>query len=131
MSQIKIYGLRSHLDPIKAQLSDAIHSCVVDALQYPPHKRAHRFFPLDPSDYYYPPEPGRTDRYTIIELSMFEGRTIAAKKQLIRLLFERLDKELGISNLDLEITIFETPKHNWGFRGLPGDEHNLDYQVNI
>uniref|UniRef100_UPI0025DA3219 tautomerase family protein n=1 Tax=Chamaesiphon sp. GL140_3_metabinner_50 TaxID=2970812 RepID=UPI0025DA3219 len=74
---------------------------------------------------------GRTDRYIIIELSMFEGRTIAAKKQLIRLLFERLDKELGISNLDLEITIFETPKHNWGFRGLPGDEHSLDYQVNI
>jgi phenylpyruvate tautomerase PptA (4-oxalocrotonate tautomerase family) len=131
MSQIKIYGLRSHLDPIKHQLSDVIHTCVVDALQYPQHKRAHRFFPLDPSDYYYPPELGRTDRYTIIELSMFEGRTIAAKKQLIRLLFDRLDNQLGISNLDLEITIFETPKHNWGFRGLPGDEHSLDYQVNV
>jgi phenylpyruvate tautomerase PptA (4-oxalocrotonate tautomerase family) len=131
MSQIKIYGLRLHLDPIKSQLSDTIHSCVVDALQYPPHKRAHRFFPLDSSDYYYPPEPGRTDRYTIIELSMFEGRTVEAKKQLIRLLFDRLDRELGISNLDLEITIFETPKHNWGFRGLPGDEHSLDYKVNV
>ena len=131
MSQIKIYGLRSNLDPIKQQLSDVIHSCVVAALQYPQHKRAHRFFPLDASDYYYPPEPGRTDRYTIIELSMFEGRTVETKKQLIRLLFDRLDQELGISNLDLEITIFETPKHNWGFRGLPGDEHSLDYQVNV
>jgi phenylpyruvate tautomerase PptA (4-oxalocrotonate tautomerase family) len=131
MSQIKIYGLRSQLDPIKLQLSDVIHSCVVDALQYPPDKRAHRFFPLDPSDFYYPHTPGRTDRYLIIELSLFEGRTIETKKQLIRLLFERSAKVLGISNLDLEITIFETPKHNWGFRGLPGDEHHLDYQVNI
>lgn len=131
MSQIKIYGLRSNLDPIKQQLSDVIHSCVVDALQYPPHKRAHRFFPLDSADYYYPPEPGRTDRYTIIELSMFEGRTVKAKKQLIRLLFDRLNQKLGISHLDLEITIFETPKHNWGFRGLPGDEHSLDYRVNV
>jgi phenylpyruvate tautomerase PptA (4-oxalocrotonate tautomerase family) len=131
MSQVKIYGLRSHLDPIKQQLSDLIHSCVIDALQYPPHKRAHRFFPLDSSDFYYPPEPGRTEGYTIIELSMFEGRTVEAKKQLIRLLFDRLGKQLGISNLDLEITIFETPKHNWGFRGLPGDEHNLDYRVNV
>jgi phenylpyruvate tautomerase PptA (4-oxalocrotonate tautomerase family) len=104
---------------------------VVDALQYPPHKRAHRFFPLEPENYYYPPEPGRTDRYTIIELSMFEGRTVEAKKQLIRLLFDRFEKQLGISNLDLEITIFETPKHNWGFRGLPGDEHRLDYRVNV
>jgi phenylpyruvate tautomerase PptA (4-oxalocrotonate tautomerase family) len=62
---------------------------------------------------------------------MFEGRTVETKKQLIRLLFERFDRELGISNLDLEITIFETPKCNWGFRGLPGDEHNLDYKVNV
>jgi phenylpyruvate tautomerase PptA (4-oxalocrotonate tautomerase family) len=131
MAQIKIYGLRSQLDSIKQQLSDTIHSCVVDALQYPPHKRAHRFFLLDPSDFYYPPEIGRTDRYTIIEISIFEGRTVEAKKQLIRLLFDRLDKQLDISLQNLEITIFETPKHNWGFRGLPGDEHNLDYKVNV
>jgi len=31
----------------------------------------------------------------------------------------------------LEMTIFETPKHNWGFRGLPGDEHKLDYKVEV
>lgn len=130
MSQIKIYGLRSHLDPIKSQLSDVIHSCVVDALQYPIDKRFHRFFPLEPDDYYYPMGE-RTERYTIIELSMFEGRTVEAKKQLIRLLFNRLDKEFGIGNFDLEITIFETPKYNWGIRGLPGDELNLNYRVNV
>jgi 5-carboxymethyl-2-hydroxymuconate isomerase len=131
MTQIKIYGLRSHLDPIKSQLSDAIHSCVVDALQYPSYKRFHRFFTLEPSDYYYSPESGRTDRYTIIELSMFEGRTVATKKQLMRLLFARLDKEFGISNLDLEITIFETPKSNWGIRGVPGHELSLNYRVDV
>ncbi len=130
MSQIKIYGLRSHLDPIKSQLSDAIHSCVVEALQYPIDKRFHRFFPLDPSDYYYP-SGERTERYTTIELSMFEGRTVESKKQLIRLLFDRLDKEFGIANFDLEITIFETPKHNWGIRGLPGDELSLNDRVNV
>jgi Tautomerase enzyme len=128
MAQVKIYGLRKSLDPIKLQLSDAIHSCVVDALQYPADKRVHRFFPLDPSDFFYP--PGRSDRYTILEFSMFEGRSVEAKKQLIRLLFERV-QPLGISTQDLEITIFETPKHNWGFRGLPGDEHRLNYQVDV
>ena len=35
MGQIKIYGYREHLDPIRQQLSDAIHSRVVEALQYP------------------------------------------------------------------------------------------------
>ena len=128
MVQVKIYGLRSELDPIKPELSDAIHSCIVDALQYPPDKRAHRFFPLDASDFFYP--AGRTERYTILELSMLEGRSVEAKKRLIRLLFERV-QPLGISTQDLEITIFETPKHNWGFRGLPGDEHQLNYTVEI
>ncbi|MBD2097009.1 tautomerase family protein [Trichocoleus sp. FACHB-591] len=128
MVQVKVYGLRSELDPIKPQLSEVIHSCIVDALQYPPDKRAHRFFPLDASDFFYP--AGRTERYTILELSMLEGRSVEAKKRLIRLLFERV-QPLGISSQDLEITIFETPKHNWGFRGLPGDEHQLNYTIEI
>jgi hypothetical protein len=128
MVQTKIYGLREHLDPIKSQLSDIIHACVVEALQYPADKRAHRFFPLDRSDFFYP--EGRSDRYTIIEFSMIEGRSVEAKKQLMRLLFERV-QPLGISTQDLEMTIFETPKHNWGFRGLPGDEHQLNYKIEV
>jgi hypothetical protein len=129
MSQVKIFGLKEQLDPIKRQLSDVIHSCVMDALQYPADKRSHRFFMLDCSDFFYP--VGRTDRYTIIEFSMFEGRTVDAKKNLMRLLFERVQSKCGIAPHDLEMTIFETPKHNWGFRGLPGDEHNLNYKVEV
>ncbi|MBD2358507.1 tautomerase family protein [Tolypothrix sp. FACHB-123] len=128
MVQVKIYGIRDYLNPIKQQLSDVIHSCVMDALQFPANKRSHRFFPLDKSDFYYP--TGRTERYTIIELSMIEGRSVAAKKQLIKLLFER-SLSVGITAQDLEITIFENPKHNWGFRGLPGDEHELNYKIEV
>ena len=129
MAQIKIYGIGTQLEPIKAKLSDVVHSCVVDALQFPSDKRAHRFFCLDASDLIYP--AGRTERYTIIEISMFEGRSVETKKRLIRLLFERIHAELGISAYDIEVTITETPKHNWGFRGLPGDEIDLNYKVNV
>lgn len=129
MSQIKVYGLREHLDPVKARMSDVIHSCIVDALSFPEDKRAHRFFPLDPEDYYYP--AGRTECYTIVEISMFEGRSVEAKKHLICLLFERTKSTLGLDHADLEITITETPKHNWGFRGQPGDEVGLNYEVEV
>jgi hypothetical protein len=129
MSQVKIYGLRAHLAPITGRLSDVLHSCVVDALQDPQDKRAHRFFPLEPTEFFYPAR--RSDRYTIIELSMFEGRSVEAKKKLIRLIFARFRSEFGISPMDVEITIFETPRHNWGFRGLPGDEHDLNYKVDV
>ena len=129
MAQVKIYGIKEQLNPIKSQLSDVIHSCVVEALLFPQDKRAHRFFPLEPEDFYYP--AGRTARYTIIEISMFEGRSIEAKKQLIWLLFERAYQALGLRPEDLEVTITETPKHNWGFRGQPGDEINLNYKVEV
>ena len=77
------------------------------------------------------PDWVRSERYTIIELSMFEGRSVAAKKRLMQLLFERTGRELGLAPVDLELTISETPKHNWAFRGLPGDEHALGYKVEV
>lgn len=128
MAQIKIYGLASFLRPRRTQLSDAIHACLVEALELPLDKRFHRFIPLEPEDFIYP--PGRSERYTILELSMFEGRAVETKKRLIRLLFERL-QPLGIAPEDLELTITETPRHNWGIRGLPGDELGLTYKVNV
>lgn len=129
MSQVKVYGIRDRLGPIKKDLSDVIHECVVEALDFPTNKRFHRFFPLEESDFYYP--PGRTTAYTIIEISMFDGRSVGAKKRLIGLLFERISAKFGISLQDIEITIFETPKHNWGIRGLPGDELELNYKVEV
>lgn len=129
MSQVKVYGHQAYLNPLKRQLSDVIHSCVVDALHFPQDKRAHRFFPLAPEDFFYP--AGRTDAYTIIEITMIEGRTVATKKKLIRLLFDRIEAQLGITQQDLEICLIESPAHNWGFRGMYGDEVQLNYKINV
>ncbi|HVF85193.1 MAG TPA: tautomerase family protein [Abditibacteriaceae bacterium] len=129
MAQIKIYSIRESLDAMKAQLSDVIHSCVVEALQFPADKRFHRFFPLDESDFLLPAD--KSSRYTIIEISMMEGRTAETKRRLIYLLFERAQGELSLSPDDLEITITETPKCNWGFRGQTGDEIALNYKVDV
>jgi len=45
---------------------------------------------------------------------MFEGRTTSAKKQFIQSIFSNIQQQCGISPQDIEITIFETPKSNWG-----------------
>ena len=129
MSQVKIYGLKEQLNPIKARLSQVIHSCAVEALALPPDKRFHRFFPLEAEDFIFP--PGRSSRYTIVEISMFEGRSVEAKKNLIRLLFARSRDELGLAPEDLEITISETPRASWGIRGQCGDEVGLSYKVEV
>lgn len=129
MAQIKIYGHRQHLEPIQQKLSDVLHACVVDTLQYPADKRFHRFIKLDEGDFYY--AKGRSEQYTIIEISMFEGRSIEAKKALIYAIFERFEAALDIAPLDVEITISETPRHNWGIRGKTGDELGLNYKVEV
>ncbi len=127
MAQVKIYALRQTLEP-REEISNAIHASVMTALEYPADKKFHRFFPLEPEDFVFSND--RSDKYTILEISMFEGRSVAAKKKLIALLYQNF-AALGISSNDLEITIFETPKHNWGIRGVPADELELSYRVEV
>ena len=129
MAQVKIYGIDKHLLPIREQLSTVIHACVMDALGLPEDKRAHRFFPLEKENFLMP--GGRTDAYTILEISMIEGRTVASRKKLIRLLFDEIQAQVGIEFMDLEICISESPACNWGFRGMHGDEIKLNYEIKV
>ena len=129
MAQIKIFGLQSALAARKETISSAMHQAVVEVLAYPPEKKFHRFICLDPSDFIYPRD--RSENYTIIEISMFEGRSKETKKALIRKLFANLEKRAGIAAHDVEITIFETPKGNWGIRGQCADELALGYKVEV
>jgi 5-carboxymethyl-2-hydroxymuconate isomerase len=129
MAQIKIYGVREKLAPVRERLSEVIHECVMEALQFPADKRAHRFFLMDKENMLYP--AGRTDAYTIIEISMIEGRSIEARKKLIGLLFDNIRDQVNIQHHDLEICIQESPACNWGFRGMHGDEVKLNYKIDV
>lgn len=129
MAQIKIYGIKEKLAPVRERLSRVIHECVMEALQLPSDKRALRFFLMEREDMLCP--AGRTDDYTIIEITMIEGRSVEAKKKLIRLLFDNIRDKVNIQHQDVEICIQESPAHNWGFRGMHGDEVKLNYKINI
>jgi phenylpyruvate tautomerase PptA (4-oxalocrotonate tautomerase family) len=126
---IRIYGLTNRLDPIKADLSKAIHDSMVEVLGMPRGKRAHRFIGLDAGSYFVP--EGRSERYTVIEINMMAGRTADTRKALIKTLFRRIEADLGISPIDVEIIITEQPPENWGFRGMTGDEADIDYNLKV
>lgn len=129
MAQIKIYGLKSALEGQQIGISNAIHAAVVETLALPQEKRFHRFMALGENEFFFPTD--RSERYLIIEISMFEGRGVETKKALIRALFQKLEAEVGIVAQDVEITIFETPRSNWGIRGQCGDELWLSYTVEV
>ena len=130
MPTAKIYGLRKVMDPVKIALSDVIHECVAEALQFPPEKRLQRFFPMDEADFHFG-SVDRTEKYTIIEISMFEGRSVDTIKSLINLLYEKVPQATGIPRSDIDIMISELPKHAWGLQGAIGDEQSLGYSVAV
>lgn len=129
MVQVKIYGLHDHLNRHRSEISDAIHISAMHAFELPADKRFHRFCGLEAADFIYPGD--RSRQYTIIEVSMFEGRSVEAKKSFLRLVFAELSSRCGIAAQDVEITISETPRHNWGIRGVPADELALSYTVDV
>lgn len=126
MAQYVIYSLRKNLIGRAQAISDGIHQCTIGVLGLPADKRFHRFIPLEPEFFFHPTD--RSEAYTIIEVSMFEGRSVETKKLLIQGLYDVL-RPLSILAHDLEITIFETPRASWGIRGAPADELTLNYKV--
>ncbi|WP_250656214.1 tautomerase family protein [Alkalimarinus coralli] len=126
---IIVYGIKEHLNPIKSKLSQVIHGCMQSALGMPEDKRAHRFIPMAKDDFYYP--GGRSDAYTVIEINMMQGREKETQKALIKSLFAEIERQVGISPIDIEITIKEQPAHCWGFRGMTGDEAKLNYNIDV
>lgn len=129
MPQTKIYGYAAFIAAHRTAISDTLQACMVEGLNYPPEKRFQRFIPMQPEDFVHSGD--RTEKYLVIEISLFAGRSIDAKKQLIRLIYQKLNTALEIAPNDIEIILYEVPRHNWGVRGVPGDELNLGYPVKV
>ncbi len=129
MAQVKVYGEKQHLRAVRTKLSGLIHRVNRRVLGLPEDKRFHRFIGLEAEDFLYPSD--RSPAYLILEISLFDGREPATKKALLEALMMEIAEGLEIAVEDVEITLFETPKANWGIRGRTGGELALAYKVEV
>lgn len=127
MAQFKVYGHARFIEAHATAISDAIHLAAIDVLGLPEEKRFHRFFPMSEGMLVAPPD--RSKRYIIIECVLFEGRPVGVKKQFYARLLKELGQSPGIPAHDVEMTLIETPRHDWLIRGRSGDELQLNYRV--
>lgn len=127
MSQYKIYGHRTNINRNRQTISDVIHAAAVEGFGLPSDKRFHRFMSLNAEDFIAPAD--RTENYLIIEVHLFERRSGESKKAFFQLLLSGFKNVLQIDAIDIEVTLIETPRHDWLIRGLPGDELTLNYKV--
>lgn len=120
MPQVKVYGLKENLAANRRMLSLAIQEALTASIGTAKEKRFQRFIGLALDEFIYPGDRGLN--YTVIEIIMFSGRPTETKKKLIKNLIAKISANTSIAANDLEIMIIETPSHNWGIRGVTGDE---------
>lgn len=78
----------------------------------------------------FPIPPGKTENYTVIEFSIFPGRSVDAKRRLYAELAARLGA-LGIQPADMIVVLHEPSLDNWGVRGKPASEVDLGINLNV
>lgn len=110
-------------------MMDAVYESFREALKVPEGDRQVRYVEHRPEHFAVP--PGKTANSTLIEITMFPGRSLAAKKALYAAIVRRYEA-LGIAPSDVMIVLHEPPLDNWGLRGgQAASELDLGFNLNI
>ena len=74
---------------------------------------------------------GKSERFTRIEIKLFLGRSLKAKRALYQSIVQNLSI-LGIPRDEIKIVLVEIPLENWGVRGgLPASDIDIGFKVDV
>jgi phenylpyruvate tautomerase PptA (4-oxalocrotonate tautomerase family) len=74
---------------------------------------------------------GRSQRYTRVEVTLFAGRSMEAKRALYRAVVANL-AGLGVPETEVKTILIEVPTENWGLRGgYPASELDLGFKIDV
>lgn len=129
MPFVKIEILKGKSPAYKKAIMDGVHNALVEALKIPEYDRNQRLYELDKENFEI--SANKTESFTLIELTIFQGRSKEAKKNLYQKIAENLEKNPGIQKSDIMIVIHEPPLENWGLRGIPANEVDLGFKIDV
>lgn len=129
MPLVTIEARRGLPSTLKRDLLTAVHDALVACFRIPDHDRTQRFVEHAPEDFESP--PGRGERYLIVTIVAFAGRSIDAKRALYRSIADRFEA-LGIPRLDVVTVLHEEPVQNWGLRGgVIGTDVDIGFNLKV
>lgn len=102
------------LDGKQTAFLEAVHGAVVQALRTPDDEPLARLIEHPTSLYLTPRSAGK--RFTRIEIVLFRGRSVEAKRELYRAMVRNL-RPFEVPPEDVKIVLIETTFENVGFRG--------------
>ena len=120
MPLVRIEIIKGKSIEYKKEMLDAVHTALVNAIQIEDWDRFQRLYEID--DGLYERSESKTDRFTMIEITMFPGRTKEQKARIYEEIVKELYGRLGIQETDVFIVINEPPNENWGLAGKQRQE---------
>lgn len=125
----KIEVRRPRPEPEVQAMIEAVYQAQREALRVPEDDRQIRYLEHKPEHFAVP--PGKSENYTFVEILLFPGRSLEAKKALYASIVRRFG-ELGIAPSDIFIVLHEPPLQNWGVRGgQPASEVDVGFNLNV
>jgi phenylpyruvate tautomerase PptA (4-oxalocrotonate tautomerase family) len=129
MPLVRISLLKGRSPEEKKTLSDEIHAALVESIKIPQTDFNHRIAEYAPGDWQLP--PGKSEKFVMVEITMFPGRSKEAKRKLYKGIVRRLEA-LGVPTTDVLVVLTEPPLENWGVRGgAPADEVDIGFELKV
>ncbi len=129
MPVVRIEILKGRAAPEKKRLFQAVDDGLVEAFGIPDDDRTQRLIEHERDNFEI--GSGRSEKYTLVEITAFPGRSPSAKRALYRAIIRNLG-EAGVPADDILIVLHEPPMGNWGIRGgKSADEVELGFSVEV
>jgi phenylpyruvate tautomerase PptA (4-oxalocrotonate tautomerase family) len=126
---VKIEIRKGKTNEHKKAILNGIHDALVESIKIPDHDRLQRIYELDEDNF---EANEKTDNITLIEIVLYKGRSIEAKKALYKAINKNLASNPGIDGNDIFIVLLEPPLENWGIRGgKPASEVDLGFNIEV
>ncbi len=129
MPQVRIETRNHWLNGRHEALFDAIQAGMVEGIKIPEDDRCYRLVTYDAA--HFPLVPGHGDRFTIVTIELFQGRTLEAKRRMYAAIVRNLKAALDLDPGDVRIVLEEAPRENWAMGGKPASEIDLGFKVEV
>jgi phenylpyruvate tautomerase PptA (4-oxalocrotonate tautomerase family) len=107
---------------------DGVHAALVEAFRIPDHDRNQILHEHEPDHFESAKGPG----FTLVELTVFPGRSEGAKKALYAAVVRNLLAQPGIPPEKVLIVLHEPPLANWGVGGgKAATDVNLGFSLEV
>ncbi len=113
------------------QLIEAVQAALVEGFKIPEGDRCVRLVVHEPHRFIALARLSQPERYTVITVTAFAGRSLDAKRNLYRAIVERLEP-LGIPRDHTKIILHEVSMENWGLGGgVPASELQWNFKIDV